>query len=190
MSNSFWKNTYQKCNSTVHKKCFNLTSAFCAGNNNQAKDNNHLNPLSIDMPHDFRSQEFLSFNINMNLFPGHLMLLFSFVIMMVWWYFPKDTNAKLASKYFNLTKWCLIFHCRLVAHKKCIKMFPNNCGLDEKKFGQMLNLLNVCTNQDSSNLDQGDWEFEKFLNMYKHKRSWWRWLQSWGASQRNSKHER
>ena len=52
---------------------------------------------------------------------------------------------------------------RHVAHKKCIKFFSPNCGLDEKKFGKMLNMLNVPTDVSSPDAyEEGASEGEAF----------------------------
>jgi len=108
--------TCQNCNMSVHKKCYTGPIAACPKVKMPEFEQEIKDPLSINIPHNFKIHTFLV--------PAHC-----------------DHCGKILWGIVRQGYQCQ--DCNFNSHHRCLNNFSNNCGLDEERFNNTMKNLNI-----------------------------------------------
>merc|ERR1712106_877945 len=111
---------------TVHKNHYNLGIAICPGMKVTKFENETKDNLKIDIPHNFKNTTFFG--------PTHC----DHCGKMIWGVHKQGYKCK---------------DCNFNSHGRCRMKFPNNCGLDEKMFTDVMKNLNIDPDKATSLTD-------------------------------------
>eukprot|EP00092_Neocalanus_flemingeri_P012116 GFUD01013064.1.p1 GENE.GFUD01013064.1~~GFUD01013064.1.p1 ORF type:complete len:700 (-),score=155.21 GFUD01013064.1:108-2207(-) len=110
--------TCQNCEMTVHNDHYNLGITRCTGVKGPTFENKTeiRDPLAINIPHNFKVNTFLG-----PTFCDHCG-------KPIWGVYKQGYQCN---------------DCKFNAHKRCLDKFANNCGLDEKRFTDVMKNLDI-----------------------------------------------